>query len=526
MPSESAEASVPDTEASIFDAPRRDLGGRFAGSTIFNLSTQVVRMGAQLISLAVISRMLSPAEFGVMAEATPVLLFLAMLQDLGLTQATVQRQSLTQQQASNMFWTSTLLGVGVGLLLAIASPFIGMFYNDARVGQILLATAPLALITSTGAQHRALLMRQMQFRKLAMRDMAGLITGTIASVFCAMTWHSYWALYAQNACIAVVGAGGAMIATRWIPSRPAPDLELKKMIGFGAGLSGYNLANYFGRYMGNVMIGKVWGGAMLGLYDRGYRILLFPLQQINLPVLQVMNPTLSKLRDEPERYKEVFMRIVRVVMLVTLPGILVLALCADWLIPIVLGPRWQGVIPIFRNLALVGALQTFNGTIGALFITQGRTGQMARWGVVYAVICNISFACGLPWGAQGVALAYGTTELLIRTPIYWWWAGREGPVRTIDLVRLSGPYFAGALLVGGLLAGLRLLWSPHNGILGLIVYAPMCYLLFWAFIATSPTGRRTFKAVFKILEGFRDKLLRAVRPAAPAVMAPAESGEG
>jgi PST family polysaccharide transporter len=526
MPPEQAEASVQEAEASIFDAPRRDLGGRFAGSTIFNLSTQVVRVGAQLVSLAVISRMLTPAEFGVMAMATPVLLFLAMLQDLGLTQATVQRQVLTQQQASNMFWTSTLLGLGVGLLLAIASPFIGMFYNDARVGHILLATAPLAMITSTGAQHRALLMRSMQFRKLAMRDMAGLIAGTIASVICAVIWHSYWALYAQNVAVAVVGAGGAMLATRWIPSKPAPDLELKKMIGFGAGLSGYNLANYFGRYMGNVMIGKAWGGAALGLYDRGYRILLFPLQQINLPVMQVMSPTLSKLRNEPERYKEVFMRIVRVVMLVTLPGILVLALCADWLIPFVLGPRWQGVVPIFRNLALVGALQTVNGTIGALFITQGRTGQMARWGVVYAVICNISFAMGLPWGAQGVALAYGTTELLIRTPIYWWWVGREGPVRTGDLVRLAAPYFAGALVVGGLLVGLRFLWSPHNGLLGLLVYGPLCYLLFWGFIGLFPSGRRTFRAILKLAEGFRDRLLKSWRPAAPTGMAPAEGGEG
>jgi PST family polysaccharide transporter len=526
MSTEEVEHEASDAGPSIFDAPRRNLGGRFAGSTIFTLSTQLIRMGTQLVSLAVISRMLTPAEFGVMAMATPVLLFLAMLQDLGLTQATVQRRVLTQQQASNMFWTSALLGLGVGALLAISSPFVGMFYKDARVGQLLLATAPLAVITSIGAQHRALLMRQMQFRKLAVRDSAGLITGMIASVACAVTWHSYWALYAQNVAIAVVGSVGAMIATRWIPSKPAPDLELKKMIGFGAGLSGYNLANYFGRYMGNVMIGKVWGGAALGLYDRGYRILLFPMQQINQPVLQVMNPTLSKLRAEPERYKEAFMRIVRVVMLVTLPGILVLALCADWAIPIVLGPRWQGVVPIFRNLALVGALQTFNGPIGALFITQGRTGQMARWGVIYAVMCNISFACGLPWGAEGVALAYASTELFIRTPIYWWWAGREGPVNTLDLARLSGPYFAGAALVGGLLFGLRMLWSPHNGVLGLMVYAPLCYLLFWGFIGLSPSGRTTFRAILKLAEQFGDKLFPRWRSFVPARAAPAQGGDG
>lgn len=526
MPAEQVEPGVPESaETSIFDAPRRGLGGRFAGGTVFTMGSQAVKLGTQLISLAVISRMLSPAQFGVMAMATPVLLILNMLQDLGLTQATVQRQVLTQQQASNMFWTSVALGLGVGLLLALASPLVGMFYNDARVGQILLATAPLAVITSVGAQHRALLMRQMKFNKLAMRDMAGVIAGMIAAVVSAEVWHSYWALYAQNLAVAVVGTGGAMIATRWIPSRPARDAALKHMIGFGAGLGSYNIANFFARYMGNVMIGKVWGGAVLGLYDRGYRILLFPMQQINQPVIQVMSPALSKLVNEPERYKEAFMRVVRVIMLVTLPGILVLALCADWLIPIVLGPRWQGVIPIFRDLAVVGALQTFNGPVSTLFFTQGRTGQLAKWGVVYAVICNISFAVGLPWGAQGVALAYGSSELLVRTPILWWWAGREGPVKGLDLVRLAAPYFLGAIVVGALLIGARAIWSPHNDFLGLIVYGPLCYLLFWGFVGLFPSGRKTFRAVWGLAEGFRDKLLGAWRRRAAPVPVPVKGGE-
>jgi PST family polysaccharide transporter len=513
-----------DGEASIFDPPRGGMRGRFAGGAVFTLGSQGLKLFVQIASLVVLSRLLTPASFGVMAMAMPVMLFVAMLQDLGLTQAAVQKPVLTQRQASSLYWASVAAGAAVALLLAIASPVVGWFYKDARVGVFLLANAPLALITSIGAQHRALLMRQMQFRKLMIRDSAGVLAGMIAAVTCAILWRSYWALYANYAAMAVVGTAGAMLATRWRPSKPAIDPELRKMISFGAGVTGFTLTNFFARNMDNILIGRFWGGAALGLYDRGYRILLFPLQQINQPVVQVMIPALSKLAGEPERYREAYLRVVRVIQLITLPGVLLLAICSDWLVPIVLGKQWLGVIPIFRYLALAGFIQPFNMPLGALFVTQARTRQYAQWGAITAVLCTASFVVGLPWGPTGVALAYGVTELILRTPIYWWYAGREGPVRTMDLVRLAFPFAIAAAVTAPVLLAVRAFWSPAP-IVGLIVTAPLSYAVFWGVSAAFPTGRKTFLEGRSLIEGGRDRLLKARRPSG-AAPAGAARGEG
>ena len=525
MEPEKPEVADGDEAESIFDAPKHGLQGRFAGGVIFNLSSQVIKLSVQLISLAAMSRLLTPASFGVVAMATPILLFGNLLQDLGLTQASVQQHRLSQRQASNMFWVSAGVGTIVTLLLAVTAPLLGAFYKDPRVSQILLASAPLALVTSLGLQHRALLMRRMQFNKLVMRDIAGVVVGMIVAISCAASWHSYWALYASNAATVFVTTGGAMIATRWIPSLPARDPEFKKMIHFGAGLSGYTLTNFLSRNLDSVLIGRYCGGAALGLYNRGYRILLFPLQQISWPIVQVMIPTLSKLVGEPDRYREAYMKVVRVILLITLPGILILAVDADWLVPLVLGSKWLGVIPIFRNLAIAGAVQPFNGPMNSLFITQGRTGQFARWGAFSAVLGAISFVIGLPGGPTGVALAYGLTEVFIRSPLYWWYATRQGPVRLIDLGRLGGPFALATAGVGVLAFGARMVWSPSS-ILGLAIYIPVTYGLFWGAIGLFPSGRKTFGAAWRLVQGYRQKLLGGWSPRATPASVGVKGGEG
>jgi len=525
MSSEAPHRDQQDEGASIFDAPHHGLRGRFAGGAVFTLASQAIRLLVQIAALAILSRLLAPISFGIMAMASPVFLFAFLLQEAGLTQATVQKAVLTQQQASNMFWASATLGAAVALLLAAAAPLVSLFYHDGRVGQILLASAPAAVVLGMGNQYRALLQRKMMFRQAAIRDIVGVIAGMAAAVICAIIWRNYWALYAWNTTSVVVTTVGTMLATRWMPSLPRRDPEFKKMLGFGAGVGGYFLANFITRNMDNVLIGRRWGGAALGLYDRGYRMLLFPLQQINQPIMQVMVPTLSKLSNEAERYRQAYLRVMRVLLMVTVPGILALYLLADWVVPLVLGPQWMGVVPIFRNLALAGAMQTFSAPLGALFITQGRTTQFARWGVFSAVVCTAAFLIGLPWGPTGVALAYALEETFFRMPLYWWYATREGAVRLRDLGSLGAPFTLAAVASGLLMEGGRLFWSPPHPFLGLAIYGPACYAAFWGVMALFPSGRATLEAGTGLVLDFARMLLRSFRPSAGAEPAGAKGGD-
>jgi PST family polysaccharide transporter len=505
-----------ESQVSIFDPPKDGMKGRVAGAMAITGVAQAVRLGSQILSVVVISRLLTPHAFGVMAMVSPLLTFMGTLQELGLAQAAIQRPVLTQRQASSLFWVNAAAGAFFSVVLALIAPLVGMFYMEPGAGQVLLASAPLALVIGVGVQHRSLLTRQMQFRKLMIRDTASIVLGFAAGVVTALIWKNYWALFAANAITVISGTAGAMIGTRWRPSAPARDPELRKMMNFGAGVTGFTIANFFARNMDSMLIGKFFGGSALGLYDRGLKLMLFPLTQGNNALLQVMSPSLSSLLGEPARYRNGYLRSIGLVMLFTMPGTLMLGVTADWFIPLVLGDRWIGVVPIFRWLAVTGLVLPYISSMNWLLMTQGRTKQLAQWGLASAIIRTVAFVAGMPWGAAGVAMGFGLSELLVRAPGGSWFAAREGPVRTQDLARLWLPYGAASLASFLALSLLCRLWSPPP-LLGLIVATPLSYAVFAAVLLLFPIGRTLADEGRQLANWMNRRLLRLRGQAAPSV---------
>ena len=205
------------------------------------------------------------------------------------------------------------------------------------------------------------------------------------------------------------------------------------MVRLGAGITSFNFFNFIVRNLDNILIGRVWGGAALGLYDRAYKFLLFPLLQINAPLARVMLPTLARLRTDPPRYRSVYLRVVNQLLLVTQPGIVFAIATADIFIPILLGEKWRGAAPIFQWMGFAALLQPISGATNWLFISQRQSKAFAWSGLFNAAISAFAFCVGLPWGPIGVAAAYSVTQALLRCPAAFWMATRTGPVRLADL---------------------------------------------------------------------------------------------
>ena len=121
------------------------------------------------------------------------------------------------------------------------------------------------------------------------------------------------------------------------------------MIAFGGNLTGFGLVNYFARNLDNLLIGRFWGAEQLGLYARAYQLLLLPIEQINAPITAVAVPVLSRLKDNPERYRSAYLRLLEKVALLTMPGMAFMIASSDLLVLIVLGPKWIQVSRIFSR---------------------------------------------------------------------------------------------------------------------------------------------------------------------------------
>ena len=260
-----------------FDGPIDGLRQSAVKGAFFTSLAQVVRVAVQFGSVVVLSRLLTPADFGLLAMVLPLYGAALIFQDLGLSHATVQSAEVTHAQRDTLFWLNVALGLGMALPMAICAPAVGWFYGDPRVVALTRGFAAIIVVGALSAQHTALLNRHMQFRFLATLDVLSVLVGFLVAALLARITHSYWALFASYAICACVSTAGAWIGADFVPGLPRRKSGARDMVQLGAGITGYNLFAFVARNMDNILIGRVWGGALLGLYDRANKLLLFPL---------------------------------------------------------------------------------------------------------------------------------------------------------------------------------------------------------------------------------------------------------
>ncbi len=466
------------------------------GAAITGVS-QAVKLGVQFVSVVVLSRLLTPRDFGFIAMCAPVVAFINMIQGMGLSHAVVVAKTITPRQNSALFWINVILAAILTGGLMLMSPLVADFYRTPDLAPVVVGMSVCILMSGLSAQHGALVTRAMKFTRLAMIDMAAAVAGLVVALAWAIIDPSPWALVgltlANNAVLMI----GLWLSSDWRPGRPAPFAAVADMLKFGGGLSTFNLSNFFARSLDNILIGRFVGAAPLGLYDRAYKLLLFPIQQLTSPLTRVMVPVLSRLVDEPDRYRSAYARTVNQILLVATPGTLALLILADTVIPLALGPQWTAAVPIFQWLALAGLHQAMTTTIGWLFISQQRTKEYAWWGVFNAVTCAISFIVGLPWGVQGVAASYALSDIIIRLPVIWYVIGRSGPVSVRDLASIASP----AVIAGAVSAAALVVCAPYLELPPLLRFGAGVAISYGAFcvgLAISRRGRTIMVEAFGI----------------------------
>lgn len=460
-------------------------------------SAQALKLVLQFVSVIVLSRLLAPEDFGLVAMSAPILAFMGLFQNLGLTQATVQRPKITHAEVNFLFWINLLASGVVAAVVVAVAPLAAQFYNEPRVGPLIAAMALPVLLTGSGAQHSALLNRRMQFGRLALIEVISGVVTLATAILWATFLPSYWALWGGSVAGALITIVMTWVSSPWRPSRPGNTGGGWEMVGFGANLTGFNLANFFARNLDNVLIGRVSGKVELGLYERAYKLLLFPLAQITQPLSRVMVPTLSRMVEEPGRYRHAYLRVIRLVLFISLPGVALAIAMADVLIPLFLGTQWAQSATIFALLGFAGLVQPLNNPSGWLFVSQGRSREFLYWGLASSALSIAAFAIGIVWGALGVALAYAISEYL-KTPFLWWYIGRRGPVSAKDMFWAIWPFLLGAHLVVPALWVMEPL-MPQGAVFSLLIGTVFSYTVVAVLAMVSTSGRETLREVGRLL---------------------------
>ena len=420
--------------------------GHAARGGAIALGGQLSRLVLQLLGTAIMSRLLDPADFGLIAMAATVTGFVGLFTDMGLSTATIQRSEVSQALVSILFYVN----IGVGLILmalaAAAAPFAAYLYHDPRVTTLIIGMAGTIPLAAAVAQHDALLARAMRWVPLQAIAIVAQAIGLLVGILLAWkTDAGYWALVAQMVTSGVVTLILTWTACNWRPSRLGEWRDASAELGFGANVTGFQLLNFFHRQFDNVLIGWRWGAVELGFYARAYNLLTLPIGLINGSLSSSAIPILARCKDDPERWNAAYLR------LSTVTAFLGCALCAilfsvaEPLVNIVLGPGWSEVAVIFRALATSSIFATASNSCGWVFISLGRTRQYLYWSLFASPIFVLSFVIGLPWKAQGVALSYAACMMLL-APVYFHYALRQTTLSNATMARWMLPVLTTAAL--------------------------------------------------------------------------------
>jgi len=382
--------------------------------------SQGIRFTIYTLSTVVMARLLSPADFGLVGMVTAVTGFLSVFKDAGLSVATIQRDVVTREQVSTLFWINTAVGLALAAVCLVAAPLLASFYREPRLLTITAALATPFVLGGLGAQHQALLRRELRFKALAVVDIAGVTAGFAAGVAVALAGLGYWAAVGMPVGTALAETICLWVMMPWRPGLPKRRCGIRSMLKFGGLMSAVSALNYLFRNVDKVLIGRYWGAAPLGIYQKAYGLLMLPISQVNAPISGVAITALSRVQNEPERMRRYFLGGYEIAASLILPIICAMTIFADEVVIFMLGRQWSSAVDVFRLLApatLIGALLN---PFGWLFISTGRPDRQFKLACMWTTLIIASFGVGLRYGVNGVASAYSAMSCVLAFPVLWY----------------------------------------------------------------------------------------------------------
>lgn len=446
-------ASLEERRLAAFDTSHLEsgIGKRTAGSVMITLVSGAIIFGLQIAQLAILSRLLSPEDFGLVGMAMVATGFVRLFADIGLATATVQRDKIDQSFVSALFYIDLLFSFGLMLVCLAIAPLSAAIFAEPRVTVVIAVVALTFPLVALRGQHQALLARRMMFLRINFVSITANTLGAAAAILSAWWLElGYWSIVVGFVVNDVTMVLLSWIVSPWLPSRPGSLAAGRSAIGFGLNLLGANLAGWLWKQADRALIGWRWDASELGYYTRAYSVLMVPISLISGPIGSAVIPALSRLQNDKPRWTALMLTAARA--LAFFSGLLTigLALNSEFIIGLILGPQWEYSVTIFSLLALSLFPSFVWEHARFVFISLGRTDTMRRYAVAAAIVHVIAFAIGVAWGAIGVALSLAIASALVTPPLLVV-SARVGNVPAIRLAAQFAPSFAAMLLVWGLI---------------------------------------------------------------------------
>ncbi|MEV8467683.1 lipopolysaccharide biosynthesis protein [Fluviibacterium sp. DFM31] len=473
-----------------------------AWMAVGNWSEQLVNF----LVFMLLSRLLGAESFGLLTMAiVPVLLGEGLVRET-LSEYVFSARDITDSDINTVFWALAAFGGLLSLILFFGGPLVAAFYGIKQVQYLMWAAVPIVFTTAITAVPVALLRRQMRLRPLAIRAVAGVVSGGIVGLGLALTGFGVWALIFQRIALNLTNVVLAWRAVDWRPSLQFDPRRLRMLTSFGSHVIGMRGAEMANIQMPSIVIGATLGPASLGYYTIAWRLVEICSFLIVTPLRMAALPSFTAQRSIGNTAGELLLDILRVASFVALPAFFGLAFVSEQVVVLFGGAKWLPAAPVLSILAFYGFFLCISKIEEAFAFAFGHVRELAFLANAALISGTLALVALSGQKLEWMVIAYVATAYLL-SPLRWWLIGRHA---NLSIPRLMRPHFA--TLVGGLVmvAGL---WVIDPYLLGIpafptLVIKAVVGIGLYAGVAMI-TMRRRLAMTQSYLSGL-------FRPAAPA----------
>ena len=377
--------------------------------------------GLSFLSTLVVVRILTPADYGLMALAGVWIYILSLIVELDLGSAIIQFPDLDETELNACFWLTTGLTLLGCLFLMVASPHIATWFSAPRLAEVLPVVALTLPLGGAKVVPNGLLKKHLEFDKVSKIE----IVASVISIFImlGMAWAGagVWALVAGMLLPMVVQSMGSFWYVRWKPGIRVNGARVSQIVRYSLQTTGTTISWSMYVKVPTVILGKVYGETLLGIYSIAWEIATALTTKVARMMQQLALPVLAKQQDDINALRNSLLRSLRIIACVTLPLSIGTLLVAEDFVILALTKKWGAVVPILQMLSMYALYQSLCFLFSIVLKARYRVSFLLRYNLILLGCMSVAFLFGAHWlGVTGVALVWITVY-----PIMTIWIIRE-----------------------------------------------------------------------------------------------------
>ncbi len=387
-----------------------------AKGMMWNAIERFSTQGIHFVLTIILARLLSPADYGLVAMLTIFMAVAQTLIDSGFSNALIQKKNRTETDYNTMFYFNIAISFLIYLLLFVSAPWIADFYNQPELVKVTRVYFIYLITNSFGTIQMTRFTIMLDFKKLAYASLISVIVGGCIGVAMAYCGYGVWALVSQAILGNVIWVIIMWILAKWCPGRDISLKSFRSLFSFGSKYMLSNLLHTVYTNMYSLVIGKFFNSSTLGYFNRAYTLGQFPVQNFGNVVQKVLYPIQCRYQDDNERFNQIFVTYLRMSSFILFPLMIGFAALATPVISLLLTEKWLPMVPLLQIICVALMWFPIMQANVSVLDAKGRSGLHLKSEIIKKVLAVLILVLTLPWGIRFVCLGlllYSLVDMIV-----------------------------------------------------------------------------------------------------------------